>query len=129
MLFTGCSCCRSIVPLYCGGQFVPHVPVPVGATPMGPCCNFCGLLAPVFVCTVCWTRQALYLPGSRFAPPVGVPGLSQYVAPVVQAPMGTGQNQLSGLFQSVASQFFKEFAAGFGNQFGQNTASAMATWY
>ena len=128
MLFTGCSACRAILPLWCAGQFMPHAPLPMGASPMGPYCGFCGILPPVFVCTVCWTRQALYLPGAQFAPPVGVPGLSQYVAPVIQAPQGTSQNQLSGLFQNVASQFLKEFAGGFGNQLGQNAASGMSNW-
>jgi len=104
---------------------MPHAPLPVGASPMGPYCGFCGILAPVFVCTVCWTRQALYLPGAPFAPPVGVPGLSQYIAPVVQAPQGAGQNQLSGLFQTAASQFVKEFAGGL----GQQAASGMSNWF
>jgi hypothetical protein len=128
MLYAGCSSCRTIVPLWCAGQFMPHMPVLVAGTAMGPYCNFCGPLPPIFTCTVCWTRQALYLPGMAFTPPRWVPGLTQYVAPVVQAPQGLGQNQLTDLFRNSAMQFLKEFAGGFGGQLGQDAGSAVAAW-
>jgi hypothetical protein len=128
MLYVGCGSCRVIVPLWCAGQFLPHAPVLVAATPVGLYCNFCGSLPPIFTCTFCRTRQTLYLPGMAFTPPRWVPGLTQYVAPVVQAQQGLGQNQLTGLLKNAAMQFLKEVAGGFGEQLGQDAASAVSAW-
>jgi hypothetical protein len=95
---------------------------------MGAFCGFCGVLPPIFTCAVCWTRQGLYLPGAAFGPPDGIPGLTQYVAPVVQAPQGSGQDQLSNLFGDVVRQFAKEFAGNLGGTLGRDAGSAMAAW-
>ena len=138
LLYAGCSRCGAVVPLWCAGQFMPHQPYPVAGTPMGPACGFCGPLRPVFTCTICWTPQMLYLPGSNFMQMSGFggggwgagPGAApnQLVAPVVQAQPGAAPNQLGDLFKSAATQFVKEFTGGFGKQFGQDAASAMSGW-
>lgn len=116
MLFVGCSFCRAIVPLWCAGQFMPHVPYPVVGTQAGAYCNMCGPLSPVFTCTLCWSRQMLFLPGVSAAPSF-YPGFGSNFAPVVQAQPGTSQNVLYDLF--------KQAASGFASQVGREAATTI----
>src|SRR5215510_10572093 len=112
MLYIGCGNCRTIVPLWCAGQFPPHAPLPVMAGPYGVYCGMCGPLAPVFTCTVCWTRQMLFLPGSALTPPSMYPGSNQSVAPVVQAQPGAPQDFIVDLIKQVVSGFAKQAGNG-----------------
>jgi|SRR5262245_4558581 len=113
MLFVGCSNCRTIVPLWCAGQFPPHAPLPAMAVPQGFYCGMCGPLSPVFTCTVCWTRQMLFLQGSAFTPSSVYPGSNHSVAPVVQARPGASQD----FILSLIKQFVSSFAGQAGNKF------------
>jgi hypothetical protein len=93
MLYARCFSCRMVVPLWCSGRFMPHMPQPVAATPMGACCPACGVLPPVFVCGFCWAQQILVLPGTQpFASPV--PGQSQPMAYTVTAPPNAPEKKL-----------------------------------
>ena len=102
MLYAGCSVCQGVTPLWCSGQFMPHMPVPAVATQTGYNCQVCGALPPIFTCTYCWTRQLLYLPGSQQTQPS--PSVTQYMAPVVQANPGLGQHELNSKFSDVAKK-------------------------
>ena len=123
MLFAGCSSCRSIVPLWCAGQFMPHVPVPVEPSPVGPYCQFCGQMPPIFLCTVCGTRQGLYMPGMA-APPAPAMGAAQLVAPVVQAPQAASHGEIHNLIMS----FVREGVSAAGKGFGQQMGQSMGAW-
>jgi hypothetical protein len=89
VLYASCAYCGFIQPLFCAGQFMPHMPLYVSATPMGAACPQCGPLPPVFMCR-CGFRQYLYLAGSSPAPQQGYS-----YAVVVQAPQGASQQSLS----------------------------------
>jgi hypothetical protein len=108
MLYVGCGSCRTIVPLWSAGQFYPHAPVPTMAVPQGCYCGMCGPRSPVFICTVCWTRQMLFLPGSAFMPPGVYPGSNYSVAPVVQAKPGASQKFILSLIKQAIGDFASE---------------------
>lgn len=118
MLYAGCSCCRSIIPLYCAGQFMPHGPVPLQASPMGPYCGWCGTIPPVFTCMNCGTFQGLYLPG------MGAPPPGRLLAPVVQASSQPSTNWVAG----AAKDMVHELMSSLGQQLGQNVANNMGVW-
>jgi len=108
MLFVGCSSCRSIGPLWCGGQpFVPHGPVPAEPSAWGPMCRFCGVMSPYFTCMRCGAVQLMFLAGTS-PPQTMLPG--QLVAPVVHAPEGAGEGQIA----SLLGKFAREGGKGFG---------------
>jgi hypothetical protein len=118
MLFVGCSFCRSIGPLWCAGQLMPHMPVAVEPSPWGPACGFCGVMPPYFTCMNCRTVQLMYLAGT--APPQGMaPG--QLIAPVVQAPQHAGEGQVKKLIFA----FVNEAVKGAGDEFGQRMVGWM----
>jgi hypothetical protein len=119
MLYAGCSRCRSIIPLYCAGQFMPHGPVPLQAARTGPHCAWCGPIPPVFTCMNCGTFQGLYLPGMG-APPAG----ARLLAPVVQA----RSQPSSSWFAGAAKDMLREAMSSFSQQFGQNAANSMGAW-
>jgi hypothetical protein len=79
---------------------MPHMPVPVVATPMGAACQMCGVLPQIFTCGFCWTRQFLVLPGAP------VPA-QQNLAPVVQAQQDAPPGAVM--------QLLKQAAGGFGS--------------
>jgi hypothetical protein len=94
MLYVGCGRCGAIGPYYCGGQFMPHVPVLAEPTPWGPACGFCGQMQPTFTCGRCFTTQWLVQQGA--AMPQGYQW-GQPVAGAIQAPSGASHSQLNGL--------------------------------
>jgi len=57
MLYVGCGNCRSVVPLFCAGRFMPHVPLYLEGGPMGIFCGMCGPLPPIFTCMLCGVTQ------------------------------------------------------------------------
>lgn len=114
VLYARCGFCGAIVPLWCSGRFMPHVPVPVAATPMGACCSVCGVLPPVFTCGFCWGQQLLVLSGAQL-PASPVPGANQKFAPVIQAQPGASENALQTGFE----QFVKSVAGELGKGVGQ----------
>jgi hypothetical protein len=120
MLVAGCSNCRSIAPLWCAGQVMPHAPLYVEPSPMGPYCGWCGLMPPVFTCFQCGTRQGLYMTGMAVPRALGQ-GL---VAPVFAASEGTSQNQLVRGLIGVAKIFVNEAA----EQAGQNVGDCVTAW-
>jgi hypothetical protein len=115
MLYARCAFCGAIVPLWCSGRFMPHVPTPVNATQMGATCGYCGVLPPVFTCGFCWGQQLLVLPGMQ--PPAAMPGAQQTYAPVVHAQQGASEGSLKKMFGALGE--------GFMNQAGKNMANAM----
>jgi hypothetical protein len=123
MLFAGCSSCRSIVPLWCAGQVMPHMPVPVEPSPMGPYCRFCGQMPPIFTCMVCGTTQGLFMPGMA-APPAPAMGAGPLVAPAVQAPEAASQGDVRSLIMS----FVREGVSSMGEQVGQEVGQSMGAW-
>lgn len=123
MLFVGCSRCRSIGPFMCAGTFAFHPPMPAEPSPSGPFCRMCGPMAPMFMCGVCGTRQGLFMPGMAAPPQQGFAG-SQFVAPVVQAPQGASQGQVTSLLMT----FAKRCANSAGDQFGNDLGEAMGAW-
>jgi hypothetical protein len=123
MLYVGCSCCRSITPLWCAGRLMPHAPAPAVSIPGGLACQLCGPLAPIYTCTICWTTQMIYLPGSTSIPTQPMAGASQYIAPIVEARPNTDQHELTAKFSDVAKQALKGFAVEFAKGMGQNAAS------
>ena len=114
MLYVGCSNCRTIVPLWCAGQFPPHAPLPAMAVPQGVYCGMCGPLPPVFTRTACWTRQMLFLPGSALTPSSIYPGSNHSFAPVVQAQPGASQDFILVLIKQMLSGIAKHA----GNELG-----------
>jgi hypothetical protein len=120
MLVAGCSNCRSVAPLWCAGQFMPHAPLYVEASPMGPFCGWCGQMPPVFTCFQCGTRQGLYTPGMAVQRAMG-PGL---VAPAFQASEGASPNQILRGLVGVAKVFLNEAA----KTAGQNMGNSMTAW-
>jgi hypothetical protein len=116
MLYARCAFCGAIVPLWCSGTFMPHMPMPVAATPAGPVCQACGVLPPVFTCGFCFGRQLLVLPGAQ-PPAPAFPGAQQTYAPVIQAQQGASESTLK--------KSFAKFAEGFMNQAGQSAANMM----
>jgi hypothetical protein len=85
---------------------MPHMPVPVAATPMGPCCSACGVLPPVFTCGFCWGQQLLVLPG--MAPPAAMPGTQQAYAPVIHAQQNASDSTLKSGFSKLGESFGSE---------------------
>jgi hypothetical protein len=55
-------------------------------------------------------------------PPQWMPGVMPNLAPVVQAPPGSGGSQLSDMF----AKAFGSFAQGFARQYGENLADSFA---
>ena len=109
MLYARCGFCGGIVPLWCSGQFMPHMPVPVSASPMGATCSVCGVLPPIFTCGFCWNRQFLILPGAPVPDP-SLTGTTQGVASVVQAQPGASEGTLKGLFKDIVTSASVEIA-------------------
>jgi hypothetical protein len=124
MLFVGCSSCRSVAPLWCAGQFMPHMPTPVEASPTGPFCRFCGQMPPIFTCMVCGTRQGLLVPGMA-APPVPAGSAAPLVAPAVEAPPGASEGQVHSQLSSFVSDFVSSVGKGVGQEFGQSMSAWM----
>lgn len=120
MLVAGCSNCRSIAPLWCAGMFMPHAPLYVEPSPMGPQCAWCGPMPPVFTCFQCGMRQGLYVPGMAVSRALG-PGL---VAPAFATSEGASQNQVVSGLIGVAKTFVNEAA----KQAGQNVGDRMTAW-
>lgn len=120
MLAAGCSNCRSIAPLWCAGQFMPHAPLYVEPSPMGPCCAWCGLMPPVFTCFACGTTQGLYMPGMA-VPQTRGPGL---LAPVISTSEGASQGQIARLMTGAVKTLLNEAAT----QAGQNVGDRMTAW-
>lgn len=115
MLFAGCSNCQQIVPLHCAGLVFPHMPLEVVQTPFGVACMVCGIAPPIFACLHCGTLQHLYLHGAQLQVGALQPqGLK--VAPVVQAPSGSGENMLTGLMKGAASSFATKFGEGLASE-------------
>jgi hypothetical protein len=114
--YVGCSFCGNIAPLWCSGQLMLHAPVPAAYTPTGVSCQLCGPMSPIFTCTRCWTVQMFYLPGSGSIPAQRMPGAPQYMAPVVQANMGSNPNEIRGMLSDVAKTGVKEVAQSFGKE-------------
>jgi hypothetical protein len=133
MLYAGCGNCGAVVPLLCGGQFMPHMPMYAEAGPMGIFCRCCGPKQPVFTCTLCGMMQMLYLPGAGIAPQMMQPGGRQVVAPVVNAQSGAGGNEIKNLLMSAGKSFFSEFAKHMGgqlaDQFGQSKSNFTSNWF
>jgi hypothetical protein len=77
---------------------MPHMPMPVAATPMGAACQMCGVLPQIFTCGYCWTRQFLVLPGAP------VPA-QQNLAPVVQAQQNASPGAVMELLKEAAGKF------------------------
>jgi hypothetical protein len=123
MLYAGCARCQSVTTLMCGGQFMPHVPVPVEASPMGPACGWCGPLPPIFTCMVCGTTQGLYIPGMTVPPAQGA-GVAPLVAPVAQAPPGASANQVHGGIKDAGREFVTSFSKGL----GEEAAKVVGAW-
>jgi len=123
MLYAGCARCQSVTTLMCGGQFMPHVPVPVEPSPMGPACGWCGPLPPIFTCMVCGTTQGLYIPGMTVPPAQGA-GVAPLVAPVAQAPPGASANQVHGGIKDAG----REFVTSFGKGLGEEAARVVGAW-
>jgi hypothetical protein len=99
---------------------MPHAPLYVEPTPMGPACGWCGLMPPVFTCFQCGTRQGLYIPGMPVQQAMGQ-GL---VAPVFQASEGASQNQIVRGVVGVVKVFLNEAA----KTAGQNMGDRMTAW-
>jgi hypothetical protein len=135
MLYAGCSNCQRIVPLHCAGLMFPHMPLE--AVPMfgRVGCPLCGVAPPVFTCMFCYTTQFLFVQGA--APAMAAPGMPQMqmqmqmpmpqlanalqtqgmqVAPVVQAPAGSGEGVVKGLIKDVAKSFTSSFGEGLAKQ-------------
>ena len=119
MLYAGCCSCRTIVPLWCAGLFMPHPPAMVHQLPAGAACPMCGPLPPVFTCTYCWTQQWLAIPGGPTPAPSMMPGAPQF-APVAQAPPNSGEGVVAGLLKVAATSFAK--------QCGAELASGLGGW-
>jgi hypothetical protein len=98
------------------------MPMPVQASPMGPYCQFCGPLPPMFRCTICGTVQGLYVPGMP-VPQVQRAGMP-LVAPVLQAPQGAPQNDLRSGLRKVAIEFLSSAA----HSAGDNMGNQMTAW-
>ena len=119
MLYAGCGACRRVIPLFCGGQFFPHMPMGAIPTPFGVGCPMCGITPPVFTCLTCFTTQHLYMQGA----PVQVHALQaqgMHVAPVVHAPQGTGEGMLQGMMRDAV----KSFAGSFGDSLASKLCGA-----
>ena len=92
MLYVRCAFCGYMGPLLCGGQFMPHPPMPASLTPMGATCPACGPMPPAFRCA-CGYAQYLYIPGVSPMPQAGAT-----YAPVVQAQPGASDQSLGQAF-------------------------------
>jgi hypothetical protein len=114
MLYARCGMCGGIAPLWCSGQFMPHVPAYVAATPTGAYCSVCGPMPSIFTCMACGTRQFLVLPGAPVPAPA-FPGASQNFAAVVQAEPGASTSTLNNAF----GKFLSSAGAAVGEQAAQ----------
>jgi hypothetical protein len=123
MLYVGCSNCRRVDALWCAGRFMPHPPVYVEPSPMGPYCGYCGPLPTIFTCFYCGAVQAMYMPGMT-TPQLTGPGSTQLVAPAFQAAPGASQAQVNyGLKQAADT-----FLGAAGKEVGHQAASFVAAW-
>ena len=113
MLHAACSFCRVIVPLYCGGRFMPHYPVPVFRLGISPACQICGPMPPVFTCMHCGMQQPVLLAGAPI-PQSSFAGAS-YVAPVFEAP----QNSSPSFLREAALSVVKGFGRDLGRELSQ----------
>lgn len=106
MLYARCAYCGFTAPLNCSGAFMPHPPVFVSLTAMGPTCPMCGPLPPVFTCPFFHT-QPLYVPGMS---PPPQPGAGY--APVVQAQAGASESTLNAAFKEAIGTAAAEIGKG-----------------
>jgi hypothetical protein len=111
----------------------PHVPleaIPIGT---GIGCVICGMAPPMFTCLFCFTMQHLFVQPQALAfaamgmhqmtPQVQLPQLAQAlqqqglkVAPVVNAPQGTGDGVIKGMMKDVAKTFGTTLGEGLAKQ-------------
>jgi hypothetical protein len=113
MIYARCGNCTTVVPLWCSGQFMPHMPVAPVVTPHGAYCSMCGVLPPVFTCGYCWCRQFLMIQGAQL--PAMQVGPGQSVAAAIEAPAGASENMLKKPFAT----FLENVASGVGTALGQ----------
>jgi len=105
MPYARCAYCGYIALLTCSGQFMPHQPMLVQISAMGPACGYCGPLPPIYTCPFMHT-QYLFLPGTS---PMPQPGGGASYAPVVQAPPGTSEKGLNKAFTEILGKMAGEF--------------------
>ena len=127
LLYVGCAGCRSIVPLYCAGQFMAHTPIPIVKTRSGFGCQLCGLMPPVYTCTICWLTQMTYVPQTSALPPQALFGARQ-IAPVVEATPGANPQELKVKFSDIAKKALGGFTEEFAKGMGQNAAACFKSW-
>ena len=128
MLYVGCGNCRAVVPLFCAGRFMPHMPVYVEAGPMGIYCMCCGPMPPIFTCMQCRVTQLAYVSGTTLPTQMMLPGGPSTVAPVVRADAGASGNELKSLLMSAGKSFLSEFAGHAGGQFGDHFGMSASNW-
>jgi len=129
MLYVGCGNCRSIVPLFCAGRFMPHPPLYVDAGYMGIQCGYCGVLPPIFVCTLCGVTQMAYVSGAPVPQQMMLPGAPNTVAPVVRADAGASGSDVSKLLIKAAGAFLEHAAGKWGDQFGTGSGNYVSSWF
>jgi len=118
MLFVGCNCCGQVGPLWCGGTFMPHMPMAIFQSPYGFACPFCGIKQPVFTCMACGTTQMMYQQGQQINPVLMRQMGVRQIAPVVQAQENASPSLLQGLMKEMLTSFAKSAGSSFGDQFG-----------
>ena len=128
MLYVGCGNCRSVVPLFCAGRFMPHVPLYLEGGPMGIFCGMCGPLPPIFTCMLCGVTQLTYLSGAALPRQLMLPGAPSTVAPVVHAEPGASGSEIKNLLLSAGKSFLSEFAGHAGGEFGKQLGDQFGNW-
>jgi hypothetical protein len=123
MLYVGCSNCRRVDALWCAGQFMPHAPMYVEPSPMGPFCGVCGPLPQIFRCMYCGAVQAMYMPGMA-APQLTGPGSAQLVAPAFQAAPNASPSHVDSGLKQCANAFLSTF----GKDLGHVAANYVGAW-
>jgi hypothetical protein len=129
MLYVGCGNCRAVVPLFCGGRFMPHMPVYVDAGPMGIYCRLCGQLPPIFTCMQCGVTQLTYVSGAALPRQLMLPGAPSTVAPVVRVDPAASGSEIKNLLLSAGKSFLSEFAGHAGGQFGDHFGNWASSWF
>ena len=129
MLYVGCGNCRSVVPLFCAGRFMPHMPLYVEGGPMGIYCSMCGPLPPMFTCMQCGVTQLTYLSGAALPRQLLLPGAPSTVAPVVRAEPSTSHSELTDLLLKAGKTFLEGFAGHAGNQLGDQFGNWASSWF
>jgi hypothetical protein len=108
---------------------MPHIPVYVDAGFMGIQYGYCGVLPPIFICTLCGVTQIAYVSGGPVPQQRRLPGGPNTVAPVVRADAGASGSEVRKLLIEAAGTLLDHVAGKWGDQIGTGSGNYVSSWF